>query len=124
MAKLQIRIVTNLLVNEFIAELLDSFLRNSMTFLRFKHNTHRISFRLLMNKESVSKLIASRDNCFFGIQCHIYNNLKLVIVEFSNRKIQFSHSHSNIRVPSAPPKDDYYYAEAWHCLRPLFYRRS
>ncbi len=124
MAKLQIRIVTNLLVNEFIAELLDSFLRNSITFFRFKHNTHRISFCLLMNKESICKLIASSNNCFFGIQRHIYNNLKFVIVNFGNRKFQFSHSHSNIRVPSAPPKDYYYYAEAWHCLRPLFYRRS
>lgn len=42
MAKLQIRIVTNLMVNEFIAELLDSFLRNSITFLRFKHNTQNL----------------------------------------------------------------------------------
>lgn len=114
MAKLQIRIVTNLLVNEFIAELLDSFLRNSISILRFKHYTHRISFCLLMNKKSICKLITSCNNCFFGIQRHINNNLKFVIVNFGNRKFQFSHSHSNIRVPSAPSMDDYYYAEAWH----------
>ena len=114
MAKLQIRIVTNLMVNEFIAELLDSFLRNSITVLRFKHNTHRISFCLLMNKESICKLIASSNNCFFGIQRHIYNNLKLVILKFGNGKYQCTHSYSNIHVPSAPPKDDYYYAKAWH----------
>ncbi len=86
MTKLQIRIVTNLLVYEFIAELLDSFLRNSITFLRFKHNTHRISFCLLMNKESICKLIASSNNCFFGIQRQVYNNLKFVIFKLGNGK--------------------------------------
>ncbi len=91
MAKLQIRIVTNLLVNEFIAELLDSFLRNSITFFRFKHNTHRISFCLLMNKVLISKFIASCNNCFFSIQRHIYNNLKFVIIKFGNREYKFCH---------------------------------
>lgn len=86
MAKLQIRIVTNLLVNEFIAELLDSFLRNSISILRFKHYTHRISFCLLMNKKSICKLIASSNNCFFGIQRQVYNNLKFVIFKLGNGK--------------------------------------
>ena len=67
MTKLLICVITNLLVNKLIAELLDNFSSNRNAIFRFKHHFHRITLRLLMNKESVSKLIASSDKCFFGI---------------------------------------------------------
>lgn len=107
MAKLLIRIKANLLVNEFIAKLLDHKFRNIITILRFKNYDYIITRCLLMDVESVSKLIASSNKRFFGINCHINDNLKFIIFKFCNRKFQFSHSHSNIYVPSAPPKDDY-----------------
>ena len=114
MTKLVIRIKSNLLVNKFVAKLLDYKFRNGISVLRFKNGDNVITRCLLMDMESVSKLIASSNKRFFGINCHINDNLKFILFKFCNRKFQFSHSHSNIYVPSAPPKDDYYYVKAWH----------
>ena len=49
MAKLLIRIKANLLVNEFIAKLLDHKFRNIITILRFKYNYNIIAGYLLMD---------------------------------------------------------------------------
>ena len=67
MAKLLIRIKANLLVNEFIAKLLDHKFQNIITILRFKYNYNIIARCLLMDIKSVCKLIASSNKRFFGV---------------------------------------------------------
>ena len=67
MAKLLIRVVANLLVNQLIAELLDGGLGNNVSFFRFEDNDDVISRCLLMDIESISKLVASRDERFFSV---------------------------------------------------------
>ena len=67
MAKLLIRIKANLLVNEFIAELLNSFFRNRVAILCFKHHKNVFSICLLMNIEAVGKLIASSSKGLFCV---------------------------------------------------------
>ena len=67
MTKLQIRIMTNLLVNEFVAKLLDHKFRNIITILRFKYNYNIIARCLLMDIKSLCKLIASSNKGSFGV---------------------------------------------------------
>ena len=68
MAKLLIRVKANLLVNEFVAKLLDYNIRNSIAILRLKNNDNIIARCLLVNIESVCELIASSDKRFFCVQ--------------------------------------------------------
>ena len=83
MSKLLIRIKANLLVYKFIAKQFDNFFHNNIAIFRLKHNNDCISICLLMNIESVSKLIASCNEGFFCIQFHINNNLKFILFKFS-----------------------------------------
>lgn len=67
MTKLLIRVITNLLVNKLIAELFDNGFGNSIPFFRFEDYDDVISRCLLMDIESVSKLVASSDERFISI---------------------------------------------------------
>ena len=99
MPKLLIRIITDLLIYKFVAELFNNLIINHIAFLRFEYHNYIIALRLLMNEETVCKFIASSDNDFFCIQCYINNDLKPFVLKFCNRKFKFSHSHFQYQRP-------------------------
>ena len=91
MAKLLIRIKAKLLVNEFIAKLLDCYIRYDRSILCLKDDDNIVPRSLLVDIISVCELIASSNKRFFGINSHINDNLKFVHIKFGHRKFQFGH---------------------------------
>lgn len=67
MAKLQIRIIANLLVYKLIAKLFDNSICNSIAFLGFKYDFYVIAHRLLMDVKAVGKLVTRRNERFFSV---------------------------------------------------------
>lgn len=91
MPKLLIRIKANLLVYEFIAKLLDCYVRYVRPILCLKSDDNIVPRCLLVDIVSVSELIASSNKRFFSISSHINDNLKFVLIKFGHRKFQFGH---------------------------------
>ena len=116
MAKLLIRIKANLLVYEFIAKLVDYHIRNVISILCLKNSNNFVTRRLLVDIKSVCELIASSNKRFFGVNSHINNNLKSILIKFGHREFQFGHvlflcaPHSTIKEAFLY----FIYAEAWY----------
>ena len=115
MAELLIRIKANLLVYEFIAKLLDYYIRYFITILCLKNSDNIVIRFLLVNIESVCKLIASSNKRFFGINSHINDNLKFILIKLGYREFQFGHI-LYFTAPLAAPSRNFHslYVEAWH----------
>ena len=64
MTKLQIHIVSNLLVYKFIAKLFDNDIRYSIARLGFKDNFYVITNSLLMHIKEVCKLVTRSHKSF------------------------------------------------------------
>ena len=75
MSELCIRVIPNLLVNQFITELFRHIIRYFASIFRFKNNSYKCliaCISLLMDIKQMGKLIDSCCYNLFGIQASIY----------------------------------------------------